>query len=173
MNYKKLTEELKSLAVNGIISASQVMGWLEKHSIIFYDAVKTSPCGKWNRWGRTKEEPFPCCCSVREEDCIFIEFYYELLKYSELHKKEEFYAEQLVRFNYHKYEKESVIEWVRDNKYYYNDLKHKFDIDSVGLVVSVNTKKQGLLLVKINLEDFKHGLEIKRIFDEMRYIDYI
>ncbi|RXJ52638.1 hypothetical protein [Gelidibacter gilvus] len=159
-------------------SIQDVNSWLKKYETDFYKAISESECGKWSKWVKDNSTPvFPCACPIREPDCIFIELYHQLLEISELNRREEFYAEQLIRFSSHKLKNESVIEWVRDNRSYFKEIRYKLEFDSVGIVVDVRVSNHDdpykVILIKIDKNDFMHAIEFKRIFEEMEYLDFI
>ena len=51
-----------------------------KYETEFHNSINSSNCRKWYKWLNNQEKPFPCVCSIRENDCVFIELYYELSK---------------------------------------------------------------------------------------------
>ncbi|WP_179318821.1 hypothetical protein [Winogradskyella helgolandensis] len=160
------------------VSIHHINWWLMKYEKEFYDAIPKSSCGKWSKWVRDNSiHVFPCACHTREKDCIFIELYYKLLEVRKLNSQEEFYAEELIRFSGIKQSKESVIEWVRDNKSKYKNLKYRLDIDSIGVIIDVRINNHDepsrVKMIKIDKKEFKHATEFKRIFDEMVFVDYI
>ncbi|WP_299398682.1 hypothetical protein [uncultured Gelidibacter sp.] len=171
--YKELaSEDCKPMSIH------HINWWLLKYEDYFYKAISESECGKWSKWIKDNSiHVFPCACAIREQDCIFIELYHQLLEVSELNKREEFYSEQLIRFSSHKLKKESVIEWVRDNRSYYQEIRYKLEFDSVGIVIDVRVSNHDdtykVMLVKIDKHDFMHAIEFKRIFEEMEYLDFI
>lgn len=63
-----------------ILSVNHIQWWLMKHESEFHNSINSSSCRKWDKWLIRNEKPFPCACSSRENDCVFIELYYELSK---------------------------------------------------------------------------------------------
>lgn len=56
-----------------------VRSWLIDHENYFRFLINESNCRKWSKWLNDKNTfIFPCVCSIREQDCIFIELYYKL-----------------------------------------------------------------------------------------------
>lgn len=177
MSNKEYFKELVSVD-SKTVSIHRINSWLIKYKDEFDDAISKSNCGKWSKWVRDNSiHVFPCACPSREQDCIFIEMYFKLLKVIELNKREGYYAEQLVIFYSLKNNKDSVIEWVRDNESTFKALKYKLKIDSIGVVIDVgvnnHNERYKRIIVRVSKEEFIHTLEFKRIFEKMVDGDYI
>lgn len=71
-------EELQNLSFP--LKIYDIHMWLIKYEKRFLNVINSTSCGKWHRWFINKEQPFPCCCPIRETECLFVELYYELAK---------------------------------------------------------------------------------------------
>ena len=86
MNYKAYIQELQNSFQP--LELPQIFCWLRKYEKIYQKAVIKSNCRKWHKWSYKGEKPFPCVCPSGDEDCVFIETYYELAKLLTLHEHE-------------------------------------------------------------------------------------
>lgn len=78
MKYQTYIEELQNLS--NPLELNHIIWWLMKYEDEFYKSIPTTKCKKWYKWFYKEETPLPCCCPVREEDCVFLELYYDLDK---------------------------------------------------------------------------------------------
>ena len=172
---------IQELPSNQNLEIVQITTWLDEYENYFYFLISESNCRKWSKWLEDKTlHTLPCCCPKREEDCIFIELYYELNKLIQLHKKEAYFKNLVDELNQLKNDKTSVIDWVRKARNYYKaDLKNLYP-DSYSLCASTRISDNSdesapyrVYNVKIKIEEFKYALEIKEIFEEIKYLDFI
>lgn len=78
MEYLSYIEEL--LNISNPLELNHIHWWLMKYEAEFNNSIDKSNCRKWDKWFKRNEKPFPCVCSTRENDCVFIDLYYELNK---------------------------------------------------------------------------------------------
>lgn len=171
---------IQELPSNQFVEIEQVTTWLDKYENYVNFLINESKCGKWSKWVEKSIRELPCCCPKREENCIFIELYYELNKLIQLHKKEAYFKNLVDELNQLKNDKTSVIDWVRKARNDYKaDLKNLYP-DSYSLCASTRISDNSdesvpyrVYNVKIKLEEFKYAIEIKEIFEEIKYLDFI
>lgn len=171
----------QQLPSNQNLEIEQITTWLDEYENYFYFLINETNCRKWSRWLEDKtSHVLPCCCPKREEDCIFVELYYELNKLIQLHKKEAYFKNLVDEFNQLKNDKISVIDWViKARNDYKPDLKNLYP-DSYSLCASTRISDNSdesapyrVYNVKIKIEEFKYALKIKEIFEEIKYLDFI
>lgn len=78
LKFHPYIQELQDIAP--ILNMEHIIAWLGEHKNYYRFSISESSCRKWSKWIENNEKPFPCVCSIREEDCVFIELYYELNK---------------------------------------------------------------------------------------------
>ena len=78
MKQQNYIEELQKIIP---LNLEQIETWLFEKREYVKSILETTECYKWKRWQSDKSTHiFPCVCSKREDDCVFIELYYELSK---------------------------------------------------------------------------------------------
>lgn len=80
-------EPINELLQSEFLGIQDIVIWLEKYKHLLVQNIKETKCKKWVNFVENGEKPFPCMCSVRESDCIFIETYYELERIAALQQK--------------------------------------------------------------------------------------
>src|SRR5690606_41564593 len=91
-----IIKDLIETSNSSIFSIHHINWWLMKYEAEFYEAILKSNCGKWSKGVRDYSiHVYPCVCPTRQQDSIFFELYFELLKTSALEKNEA-YVEKLV-----------------------------------------------------------------------------
>lgn len=176
-----IQNKIQELPSNQNLEIEQITTWLDEYENYFYFLINETNCRKWSRWLEDKaSHVLPCCCPKREEDCIFIELYYELNKLIQLNKKETYFKNLVDELNQLKNDKTSVIDWViKARNVYKTDLKYLYP-DSYSFCASTRISDNSdesspyqVYHVKIKREEFKYALEIKEIFEEIKYLDFI
>ncbi|WP_340075849.1 hypothetical protein [Leptobacterium sp. I13] len=161
--FLKFIEEI-SIEVNGEIAFTQIQKWLCRYESVFYDSIVLS-CGKWNKWVKFNEKPFPCVCPVRQEDCIFIETYYELLKFSNIAQRENEFKEA-VKFYYPiRDNQNAVFEWVK----YYEELGNLLLGIEPLIKIVIQVEPYQTLQIKIDQKNYPNLWEFKEIFTTNYY----
>ena len=97
--------------------------WLKENSTDFYKAIEKTECYKWTRWQRDNSiHVLPCCCPIRNDECIFIETYRELEKYIQAVRSEDFYMDLLEQYYKIQHNQNAVFEWLNHIEQYGKEL---------------------------------------------------
>lgn len=110
MKYQSYIEELQNLS--NPLELNHIVWWIMKYEDEFYKALPISNCKKWHKWFYKDEKPFPCCCSIKEKDCLFIEFYHNLKNLFEEEEPDLFYVNNIIKRtlnNFKEYETNSIF----------------------------------------------------------------
>ncbi|WP_458628281.1 hypothetical protein [Winogradskyella sp. PC D3.3] len=143
-----------------LVSIHHINWWLIKYEDEFYNAIPNSECGKWSKWLRDNSiNVFPCACHTREQDCIFIEMYFELLKVSELEKQEVRYKKPIEVFNSIKHDEDKVALWLEE----YESLWHNLQYNKV-IRVKITTEPYTRIEIQLNADDFKNIATFKKLY---------
>jgi len=161
MSYHNLYE-LQNLS--STIDIEHIKNWLIKYKNEFHNTINSNTCKKWSKWLNTNEKPFPCVCSSREQDCIFIEAYYELEKIAELHKKEDNFKSIVQEYKSIVNNKNAVSEWIEKYKDFEVELYFYSEIN-----ISLQSEPYKSLRIALNESEFKNLLEFQKIFSELQY----
>lgn len=76
MKYQSYIEELQNLS--NPLELNHIIWWLMKYEDEYYKTLPITNCKKWYKFFYKDEKPLPCCCPIKEQDCVFIELYYDL-----------------------------------------------------------------------------------------------
>lgn len=88
MKYIDIINKLKD---KEILDFPFISSWLDTFKQEHQYAIETSNCKKWKNCIKSNESPYPCVCTERETDCLFIEVYHSLQKTLDLRKDEDTY----------------------------------------------------------------------------------
>lgn len=91
INYIQELENLSSLDLY------YVRYWLYRYEKVYEEILLKSKCGKWSRLVLINEEPYPCCCSVKEKNCLFVELYYNLNRLIVADYPDSFYINNIIQ----------------------------------------------------------------------------
>ncbi|MEM5540721.1 hypothetical protein [Olleya sp. AS48] len=139
--------------------------WLMKYEDEFYNAITKSNCGKWSKWIRDNSiHVFPCVCQTREQDCIFIELYFELLKVSELELKEVYFRGVMNEYDCIKNEKFALKQWLKKHKNMWVNLRL-----SKTIRIKLTTEPYSKLEVNLNGNDFRNFISFQKIYNRLHY----
>lgn len=167
MSFQITIEEL--INKSSVLQMEHIAWWLIKHENYFKYSISESSCRKWSKWLNKGEKPFPCVCPLREQDCVFIELYYELDKISQLHKEENNYHSLISNYSQIKNSPDLVLKWVLDNK---NDKSKFLTLDNSGNIlikVTITKEPYDYLEICIDKESFISLLQFKREFRNLSY----
>ncbi|WP_430614448.1 hypothetical protein [Flavobacterium sp. JP2137] len=78
-----------------------IKDWVIQNENYVHFLISESGCGKWSRWLKNNDKPYPCVCSTREETCFFIELYYELHRIVEFHSKESYFKTAIKEYKWY------------------------------------------------------------------------
>jgi hypothetical protein len=125
--------------------------------------MNESNCRKWSKWVEDKTiHILPCCCSNREQDCIFIETYFKLMKIVELHSKEEYFKAIIQDYRLIANNKEQVLEWYKKHQNINSEIA--FDTE-VSIMLELEPYKK--TVIKLNEDEYKNIIEFQSIFNEI------
>lgn len=152
----------KELLNNQPLKVEQIKTWLVENENYVNFLINESKCGKWSKWVNKSIRALPCCCPIREEGCIFIETYYELLKAFQWYQKDDSFKFFVQDYKEIEGNKEAELDW------YY---KHK-DIDSKLLfnqVISIYLESEPYKTMKIQLDknEFENIIEFRKIISKI------
>lgn len=104
MVFRKQIEKLT--IQNGILSLSFIENWLNLNQNLFLDIVDNYRCSKFT---------LPCFCTVRDEDCLFVDIYKTLNKKIQISKQNELFQNKLFEYEKIKNSKECRKSWLKEN----------------------------------------------------------
>lgn len=139
--------------------------WLNENETNFKSSINQSKCKKWENWLEDKSTHiYPCVCSNREQDCIFIETYYKLDRIVKFHQKEEYFNSLVLEYKQIADDKNAVINWFM--KYQNTASEIAFDTE-VSIMLELEPYKN--LKIKLNENEFKNIFEFQNIINELEY----
>ena len=160
-NYISILKELENEELP--LTAKKISVWQWLHERDFKHAIENTICGKWQKW-RNYEKIFPCVCSSREEDCIFLEAFAKLLDVYELNESEEKFKNIVLEFKRIANDEYEVKEWLK--KYEETFLETNFD---GRVIIYLNQETNEKIILKIDNDDFANVLEFIAIFEANYY----
>lgn len=144
---------------------SQLQVWIEENRTKNDKAISVTECKKWDKLINYNETPFPCVCSSRNPECIFIETYYEVMKTYNLIQKEDVCANAIMEYNKIKDNKNAIFEWVK----YYEGLGKKVLHFNPIITIKINQEPYKVEQIVLPESELKSLLEFKDIFTEFYY----
>lgn len=150
------------------LSIHQIELWLKENKNYFQFLISESNCRKWNKWLNDETTfVYPCVCSVREQDCIFIETYYKLYGLERYLKLESHF--ELVLSEYEKIcqNESALLDWMQKHKLDWDNLT---SLDSV-IKIKLTSEPYKTLDIQIDKGDFKHGFNFKELYAGIYYSD--
>jgi len=148
-----------------LISIHHVNWWLMKYEFEFYDAIPKSECGKWGKWVKDNSiNVLPCACHTREQDCIFIEMYFELLRVSELEESEVLYEKILEEYRTVEYNEFAISLWLEK----YKSIWQSSRFDEV-IRIKTFTKPYTKIEILLNHNDFKNLIKFRKLYSKNYY----
>ncbi len=157
--------DLVNLEIKPSLSIHQINWWLMKYEDEFYDAISKSECGKWSKWVKNNSiHVFPCACPTREQDCIFIELYFELLKVSKLEANELFFESIMDEYNSIQNEEFALRLWLEKYKATFADLKFVEII-----IVKLTTEPYTKIAVELNEDDFRNIILFQKTYKKGQF----
>lgn len=140
--------------------------WLVENQDDLDNSIIKTDCYKWTRkHGDNSVHVFPCVCSVRNKECIFIETYYEVQKAWNLLKKEQECINALEQFNQIKHNRNAIFEWVRSHEGLAKPILHFKPI----VTICVSPEPYQVQHIQLPENQFKNLLKFKEIFTEYYY----
>lgn len=147
------------------LNISEIKSWLTDNSEKVKLDISNSKCNKWENWLEDKSTHiYPCVCSNREQDCIFIETYYQLDRVIQLHQKEEYFNILVQEYKQISSDKIALSEWF--NKYKKLASELAFDTE-ISIMLELEPYKTSKII--LNENEFKNIIEFQNIFNELEY----
>lgn len=141
-------------------------GWLISNKDKLDSSIRNTECYKWTKWQNDNTiHVFPCVCSSRNKECIFIETYYEVQKAYLLNQKNQQYLYAIEEYHKIKHNKNAIFEWV---KYYENLGK---EVPCFNPIIRIKTQQEPYEIEEIVLPkvEFLNLLKFKEIFNQYYY----
>ncbi|WP_452221428.1 hypothetical protein [Lacinutrix salivirga] len=146
-------------------SIHHINWWLIKYEDDFYNAIPKSNCRKWTKWIRDNSiHVFPCVCPIREQDCIFIEMYFELLKASELEKKEVHFEKLVIEYNVIKNNETDVSLWLEK----YESIWQNSHFNKI-IRIKTSTTPYTKIEIPLSNQEFKNIRAFKKLYSRCYY----
>lgn len=150
---------LKKLQKHQPLKVEQIKTWLAENENYFYFLINESNCRKWSKWVEDKSiHILPCCCPIREEECIFIETFYKLGKIVELHQKEKYFNLLVTEYKLIKDNKIAVLDWFKMHQNVASEL-----VFETNIYVMLELEPYKALKIKLDENEFKYIIEFQKI----------
>lgn len=157
-----VNNQLSEFQINQPKEVKYIKNWLADNQNYFHFLINESNCRKWSKWVEDKSTHiYPCVCPIREQECIFIEAYYELEKVIELHKRENYFKSIVCEYNLIKNDSRAIRKWLTkyqkiDEELFFKPIKD----------IKIQSNPSRSLMIKLSKEDFKNIIEFQNIFNE-------
>lgn len=146
-------------------SVNSIKTWLVENENHFIFLINESSCRKWSNWLEDKSTHFyPCVCPIREQNCIFIEIYYQFDRVIQLHQKEEYFKTLVQEYKEFSSDKIAISQWFNKNKKLASEAA--FDTE-ISIMLEINPFRTSK--IKLNENEFKNIIEFQDIFNELEY----
>lgn len=140
-----------------------IEGWLNVNKKTFQEYIEQTECRKWSKWlADNSVHVFPCVCSTRNKECIFIEGYFEVYKIYSLRSKSNDICEASKQYYKIKGNRKAVFEWVK----YYEELGKKTLQIKSQIKITISSEPYQVEVINITDEEFKELFEFNKIFSE-------
>lgn len=147
------------------LNISEIKSWLTDNSEKIKLDISNSNCNKWENWLEDKSTHiYPCICSKREQDCIFIETYYQLDRVIQLHQKEEYFNILVQEYKQIASDNVATSEWFKTHKKLASEIA--FDTE-ISIMLELEPYKTSKII--LNENEFKNIIEFQNIFNELEY----
>ena len=147
------------------LNINEIKSWLTDNLEKVKLDISNSKCNKWENWLEDKSTHiYPCICSNREQDCIFIETYYQLDRVIQLHQKKEYFKILVQEYKQISSDKIALSEWFNKNKKLASELA--FDTE-ISIMLELEPYKTSKII--LNENEFKNIIEFQNIFNELEY----
>jgi len=154
--------------LNDPLSTNIVQVWLKENKPNFHNSIEKTSCRKWSKWlDDNSIHLYPCVCPIRNEDCIFVETYFELSKVIEISKMEERCEIELTKYQQIQHNKSAIFEWMKANE----ELLEK--IIYFSTTIKINSSPERSKVLRLNPLDFENILKLQEVFTEYYYSDEI
>ena len=147
------------------IEIEKIKTWLLNYQNQFYLSINKTNCRKWSKWVEDKTAHIlPCCCPIREQDCIFIETYYKLQEIVEQYSKEDHFKAIVLGYKQIENNKIEVAKWFK--KYQNIALELAFETE-ISIMLELKPYKNKI--IQLNENEFKSIIEFQTIFNELEF----
>lgn len=144
---------------------NEIKSWLIDNSEKVKLDISNSKCNKWENWLEDKSTHiYPCICSKREQDCIFIETYYQLDRVIQLHQKEEYFNILVQEYKQIASDNVATSEWFKTHKKLASEIA--FDTE-ISIMLELEPYKTSKII--LNENEFKNIIEFQNILNELEY----
>ncbi len=148
-----------------IRSFSTLQKWITEYELQLPLLIQQSKCKKWYKLFSRREVPYPCVCPVRDEHCIELEMYYELLKIENLHNKQKYFKQAIQEFNsINMHNRESILSWI--GKYEAIGSKLFF---APTITILLKPQRNEKLIILLNPDEFQTVIQFQEIFNTVYY----
>ena len=144
---------------------NEIKSWLTDNLVKVKLDISNSKCSKWENWLEDKTTHiYPCVCSNREQNCLFIETYYKLEGIVELHSKEEYFNTLVQSYKIIAEDKKGVLDLYKKYQSIASELVFETEL---SILISLEPSK--ILKIKLNENEFRNIIEFQSIFNELEY----
>lgn len=160
-----MISKIYELQKNQPLKVKQIKTWLVENENYVNFLISETNCRKWVEWLQEKSTHiYPCICSNREQNCIFIETYYQLDRVIKLHQKEEYFNILVQEYKQISSDEIALSEWFNKNKKLASELA--FDTE-ISIMLELEPYKTSKII--LNEIEFKNIIEFQNIFNELEY----
>lgn len=141
--------------------------WLNKAHGYISKYADVTPCRKWDKWLNQNETPFPCVCTSRNDECIYIEIYYKILHSYNLMKLEGTFKAALEEYRKIAHNKKAIIAWAK----HHEELGAKASLFKTVIKVKTSGNPYTTVDVVLPTNEAPFLMEFRRILTEICYSD--
>ncbi len=147
------------------LNISEIKSWLTDNLEKVKLDISNSKCNKWENWLEDKSTHiYPCICSKREQDCMFIETYYQLDRVIQLHQKDEYFNILVQEYKQIASDNVATSEWFKKHIKLASEIA--FDTE-ISIMLELEPYKTSKII--LNENEFKNIIEFQNIFNELEY----
>lgn len=138
-----------------IRSLSTLQNWITEYEFQLPLLIQQSKCKKWYKLYSRREAPYPCVCPVRDEHCIELELYYELLKIQDLYNKQKYFKQAIEESNsIDKYSNEAI-----GSKLFF----------APTIIILLKPQSNEKLIILLNPDEFSTVIQFQELFNTVYY----
>lgn len=150
------------------LNICEIKSWLTDNVEKVRLDISNSTCRKWENWLEDNSvHIYPCVCSVREQDCIFIEIYYKLYGLERYLKLESHFEQVLSEYEKICQSESALLNWMQKHKLDWDNLT---SLDSV-VKIKVTSEPYKTLDIQIDKDGFEHCFKFKELYAGIYYSD--
>lgn len=171
--YREKIEEL-TFFKSKPISSEFLLNWLNRNWDLYLKTSEFNSCSN-------RQNSFPCFCCIKKEDCLFIKIFSELHiieNYNSYNLKSKKVLQEYDNINDNK---EALKKWTKNNYDLAINKLASFDNYEGKRKIRrsfINGKNKitnefDYIFIYISLKKFEHNYELKKVFNELFFIDKI